>query len=262
MKKKMIIVAALCVLGSFAGVLIRSEAAEAKNKVTCTISGSSATSKKDCAEKLNKVKTVKSTCTSKVTEQAKGCKNAIEDHLQCGTELKKNKTECSKKKGTYADDVKAELLSLNNTDKTDSDKTDDSKDSGDTESGDTGSSALDPITEKEGNCTSLLPNSWCDQSNGENGITNIAGLIVGILTGMVLTAGTIGLIICGYIWLTAQDNAAKVEMAKKRMLDIVIGLVAWVLLAALANLIIPQSESTINSNYDGGSSSSSGDTEK
>ena len=79
---------------------------------------------------------------------------------------------------------------------------------------------------------------------------------------MVLTAGTIGLIICGYIWLTAQDNAAKVEMAKKRMLDIVIGLVAWVLLAALANLIIPQSESTINSNYDGGSSSSSGDTEK
>ena len=100
----------------------------------------------------------------------------------------------------------------------------------------------------EGGCTSFFPSSWCDKS-GDSGIRNVAGFIIGIMTGMVLTAGTIGVIICGYIWLTARDSVEKVKTAKRRMLDIVIGIVAWILLATLANLIIPQSEENINSNY-------------
>jgi hypothetical protein len=101
---------------------------------------------------------------------------------------------------------------------------------------------------EEGECTSLFSPSWCDKTS-DSGIRNVAGFIVSILTGMVLTAGTIGVIICGYIWLTARDNAERVAMAKRRMLDIVIGIVAWGLLATLANLIIPQTEEEINSNY-------------
>ena len=100
----------------------------------------------------------------------------------------------------------------------------------------------------EGECTSFFAPSWCDKSSTK-GITNISSLIVSILTGMVLTAGTIGIIICGYTWLTARDNEEKVTKAKRRLLDIVIGIVAWVLLATLANLIIPQSEEDIDSHY-------------
>ena len=273
MKKKIIIVAILCVLGSFAGALIRSEVAEAKKetakketaKVTCTTTGDGAISEKECAEKLFKVKSIKNTCTSTNTEVAKGCKTAVKERLlpKCNQKKEKEKKDCTNKKDEYYKVVKSEIDSLYEAEKADSDKTDSDKkddESKDSKDSDDSGSSLNPIN--EGECTSLLPNSWCDKSSSK-GITNVAGLIVGILTGMVLTAGTIGLIICGYIWLTAQDNAAKVEMAKKRMLDIVIGLVAWVLLAALANLIIPQTEEDINSNYNGGSSSSSGgDTEK
>ena len=96
----------------------------------------------------------------------------------------------------------------------------------------------------EGDCTSILPNSWC---TGDNGIANVINLIVTILTGAVVIAGTIGIIICGFLWMTARDNEAQVATAKKRMLDIVIGIVAWVLLALVANLFIPKDSTKIQS---------------
>ena len=96
----------------------------------------------------------------------------------------------------------------------------------------------------EGDCTSILPNSWC---TGDNGIASVINLIVTILTGAVVIAGTIGIIICGFLWMTARDNEAQVATAKKRMLDIVIGIVAWVLLALVANLFIPKDSSKIQS---------------
>ena len=58
-------------------------------------------------------------------------------------------------------------------------------------------------------------------------------------------AGTIGIILCGFMWMTARDNEAQVAQAKKRMLDIVIGIIAWVLLALIANLFIPKSSDKI-----------------
>jgi len=114
-------------------------------------------------------------------------------------------------------------------------------DSGD----DSGSSTepIDPSPVSEGACTSILPNAWC---TGDDGIQQIIRLIIAILTGSIVVAGTIGLVICGVLWMTARENEQQVTTAKKRMLDIVIGVVAWVLLALLANLFIPKPSSEID----------------
>lgn len=108
-------------------------------------------------------------------------------------------------------------------------------------------------TVNEGQCTSILPGGWCDNKDG---IGSIINMIVSILTGAVVVAGTVGIIICGFLWMTARDNEAQVAMAKRRMLDIVIGIVAWVLLALIANLFIPKTSSDIESDmgYNGNSS--------
>ena len=67
------------------------------------------------------------------------------------------------------------------------------------------------------------------------------------MTGAVVVAGTIGIIICGVLWMTARDNEAQVATAKRRLLEIVIGIVAWGLISVLINFLIPQEESTTNS---------------
>ena len=93
----------------------------------------------------------------------------------------------------------------------------------------------------EGECATILT-GLCN----ENGITELIYLVIGILTGAIVVAGTIGIIICGVLWMTARDNEAQVMKAKKRILDIVIGIVAWVLLSLLANLFIPKPQTDIN----------------
>ncbi len=93
----------------------------------------------------------------------------------------------------------------------------------------------------EGECATILT-GLCN----ENGITELIKLVIGILTGAIVVAGTIGIIICGVLWMTARDNEAQVVKAKKRILDIVIGIVAWVLLSLLANLFIPKPQTDIN----------------
>lgn len=94
----------------------------------------------------------------------------------------------------------------------------------------------------EGSCASILT-AFCN----DDGIESIIRMIVAILTGAVVVAGTVGIIICGFLWMTARDNEAQVAQAKKRMMDIVIGIIAWVLLAFVANLFIPKSSSDIES---------------
>ena len=94
-------------------------------------------------------------------------------------------------------------------------------------------------------CTSILPSSWC---NDENSVTNIIKAVIAIMSGGIGVLAILGLVICGFIWMTARDNEAQVTMAKKRMLDIVIGLGIWALLAAgtslVLNLITPGADNT------------------
>ena len=84
-------------------------------------------------------------------------------------------------------------------------------------------------------CTSILPDSWC---NNEDSVTNIIKAVIAIMSGGVGVLAVLGLVICGFIWMTARDNEAQVTMAKKRMLDIVIGLGIWALVAAGTTLVL------------------------
>lgn len=103
---------------------------------------------------------------------------------------------------------------------------------------------------KTGNCTSILPASWCNKENpeslGESGIVKMVKFVISVMTGAVVVAGTIGIIICGVLWMTARDNQTQVATAKRRLLEIVIGMVAWGLIAVLINFFIPQTEAKTN----------------
>jgi hypothetical protein len=101
----------------------------------------------------------------------------------------------------------------------------------------------------KGSCASILT-AFCDDA-GNADIGGLIGLVITILTGMIVVAGTVGIIICGFLWMTARDNEGQVVQAKKRMLDIIIGIIAWVLLALLANLFIPKKSTDIEDDIDG-----------
>ena len=55
----------------------------------------------------------------------------------------------------------------------------------------------------------------------------------------IITLATIGIIIMGYMIMTARDNEVQMQKAKKRLFEIVIGVVAWVLIAAILHLLLP-----------------------
>ena len=146
-------------------------------------------------------------------------------------------TECEKSaawRDYYFEDYYA---SITPTSPSNPSKPSDGDDDGDGDSS-TGSGEVASVA--EGSCASILT-AFCN----DDGIESIIRMIVAILTGAVVVAGTGGIIICGFLWMTARDNEAQVAQAKKRMMDIVIGIIAWVLLAFVANLFIPKSSSDI-----------------
>ena len=93
------------------------------------------------------------------------------------------------------------------------------------------------------NCTNVLSNSWCNKSGGE-GIKDIVMLVVNILTAGLIVAATAGIVWCGAQIITARDDPAQVAKARKRMIEIIIGLVVWGLSAVLINLLLPGGDQT------------------
>ena len=89
-------------------------------------------------------------------------------------------------------------------------------------------------------CANVL--TWlCENTgNGEKTVADIIRLVVNIMTAGVTVLGTIGILICGYMILTAKDNEAQVTKARKRLVEIVIGIVAFVLIAVGINLLLPK----------------------
>ena len=79
--------------------------------------------------------------------------------------------------------------------------------------------------------TSILPSDW--------GIENILKLILNILVYGLGAAATLGVIIAGIMYMTARDNEAQVAKAKTRLYEVVVGLVAWALMYAVLNWLIP-----------------------
>lgn len=80
--------------------------------------------------------------------------------------------------------------------------------------------------------TSVLPNSVTD-------IQTLLLLIVKILFYGLGAAAVVGVVVAGIMYLTARDNEQQVAKAKTRLLEIVIGLVAWALMYTVLHFLIP-----------------------
>lgn len=97
--------------------------------------------------------------------------------------------------------------------------------------------------QKENQCATILY-AWCGsaESGGQAAIEDIIKFAISILSIGIGVLATIGLIVCGYLIMSARDNEAQVQKAKKRIVEIVIGIVLWALGALVLLLIIPDSE--------------------
>ncbi len=78
----------------------------------------------------------------------------------------------------------------------------------------------------------------CDNCEG-GPIFKIILMAVNLLTAGIGVLATIGIIVVGIQYLTARDNAEQVARAKKRFLEIVIGVVCYGLIYLILGLLIP-----------------------
>lgn len=72
--------------------------------------------------------------------------------------------------------------------------------------------------------------------------TDIEGLlriVVSVLVYGLGAAAILGIVVAGLQYLTARDNEAQVAAAKKRLLNVVIGLVAWAVMFFVLDWLIP-----------------------
>ena len=79
--------------------------------------------------------------------------------------------------------------------------------------------------------TNILPENW--------DIGDILKALLNIVLYGLGAAATIGVVIAGIQYLTARDNEAQVAAAKKRLVEVVIGLVAWAAMFTVLRLLIP-----------------------
>ena len=98
-----------------------------------------------------------------------------------------------------------------------------------------------PDTEPK--CATIL-HEYCEgaEDNGGETIKRILVFAISILSVGIGVLGTIGIIICGYLIMTAGANEAQVTQAKRRLIDIVIGIALWAAGALLIILLVPDSE--------------------
>ena len=75
--------------------------------------------------------------------------------------------------------------------------------------------------------------------DNDNGIWSILLTIFNILTVGVVTLGVVGVTIAAIKYTTARDNSANVALAKKHLASVVLGIVTWVMITLLLNLLLP-----------------------
>lgn len=93
--------------------------------------------------------------------------------------------------------------------------------------------------------------------DNESGIDTVLNLIINIFTVIIGILAVIGITIVGVQYLTAGDNVDQTRKAKRRMLEIVIGLAAYALLYTGLNWLLPGGIS-LNPVADSGTEISSG----
>lgn len=97
--------------------------------------------------------------------------------------------------------------------------------------------------EGEAECTTILDAKYCNDDGSGIMLLQLLRDILGIFVVGIGVMGTIGIIVCGILILTAGDNPEKVKKAKQRLIDVVIGVVLAVLLTGLGYLLLPTANS-------------------
>lgn len=85
--------------------------------------------------------------------------------------------------------------------------------------------------------TTILPEDWAK----EGGIEKMLEFVLKFVVYGLGAAAVFGTVIAGVMYLTARDNEAQIAKAKNRLYEVVIGLVAWALMYAVLNWLIPGS---------------------
>lgn len=79
--------------------------------------------------------------------------------------------------------------------------------------------------------TAILGNDgdskYCESTDGGNGTIYILNLVVDIMMGLIGVLGVIGFVVVGIQYMTAGGNEAQMTKAKRRILEIVLGLVLF-----------------------------------
>ena len=93
-------------------------------------------------------------------------------------------------------------------------------------------------TSGDSKCATILQ-AFCP-SDGDNGeaIINLVKFVINMLAAGVVVAGTIGIVICAVMWITAGSSTTQVEKAKKRLLEIVIGMALFVMIDVIINTFV------------------------
>lgn len=93
-----------------------------------------------------------------------------------------------------------------------------------------------------GNCvrTAILGSNGESCDDGQGGeIVRILNLVVSIMTIGIGILGVVGITVVGIQYLTAGGSEEQTRKAKRRLFEIVIGLVAYVLIYALLRWLVP-----------------------
>ena len=79
----------------------------------------------------------------------------------------------------------------------------------------------------------------CNETDAKSGIFAILGMVLNILTFGVGIAATAGFIFCGYQYMISKNEPAVIAKIKTRILNIVIGLLAYAMFWAIIALLLP-----------------------
>lgn len=93
----------------------------------------------------------------------------------------------------------------------------------------------------DGEGAAILTKCWDEGEKSDNGagILCVVRLVVDILSVLVGVVGVIGIVVVGIQYLTAGGNEEQTRKAKRRLFEIVIGIMAYVLIRAILGWVSP-----------------------
>ncbi len=92
------------------------------------------------------------------------------------------------------------------------------------------------VKEEEGADTTLFGDENGCYCGGTNKVINLA---VSIMSGATAVAGTIAIVLVGIKFIVAKDDEQKLITARKRLSQVVVGIIALTMIDAIANLLVP-----------------------